>query len=310
MIAPGRSGHQTWAGHSRLVIQAVRSRQVSNTIEGMRCCLLLWAFTALFLNAQSSSIDSRTKDLSFVATQLPNLDPNFFSNLSPVEFQQAVNNLQASLGTLTDAQFYVGLAQLVALPGDAHTYLYLGNAPGFQTLPLHLRWLADGVFVTSAGPEYTPALGSRLIAVGGLPVDDVIQRLGTVIPHENDQWLHYAAQTYLVQQQTLEGLGIIPEGFGAQMTFQRLDGTEFNLVLTASNEPRTSLLSVATGTIPDYLLNTSANYWFAYSAANRMLYFKYNVCANDPSNPFSTFTAGLLSMVDSNPIDTGCTAGN
>ena len=141
-------------------------------------------------------------------------------------FQQAVNNLQASLGTLTDAQFYVGLAQLVALPGDAHTYLDLGNAPGFQTLPLHLRWLADGVFVTSAGPEYTPALGSRLIAVGGLPVDDVVHRLGTVIPHENDQWLHYAAQTYLVQQQTLEGLGIIPEKSGAQMTFQRLDGTK------------------------------------------------------------------------------------
>jgi uncharacterized protein (TIGR03437 family) len=266
-------------------------------------CLLLWTLTALFLNAQSSSIDSRTKDLNFVTTQLPNLDPNFFSTLSRVEFQQAVNHLQASLGTLTDAQFYVGLAQLVALAGDAHTYLYLGNAPGFQTLPLHLRWLDDGVFVTSAGPEYTSALGTRLIAVGGLPVDDVVQRLGTVIPHENDQWLHYAAQTYLIQQQTLEGLGIIPEGSGAQMTFERLDGTEFTLVLTASNESRTSLLSVATGTIPDYLLNTSANYWFAYSAANRLLYFKYNLCANDPSNPFSTFTAGLLSMVDSNPID-------
>ena len=75
----------------------------------------MWAVTALFLNAQPSSIDSRTQDLSFVATQLPSLDPNFFSQLSRTEFQQAVNNLQANLGTLTDAQFYVGLAQLVAM---------------------------------------------------------------------------------------------------------------------------------------------------------------------------------------------------
>jgi uncharacterized protein (TIGR03437 family) len=276
---------------------------VRSTIEGMRWCLLLCASTALFLNAQSSSIASRMQDLNFVATQLPNLDPNFFSNLPRTEFQQAVNDLQATLSTLTDAQFYVGLAQLVAMPGDAHTYLYLGNAPGFQTLPLHLRWLGDGVFVTSAGPEYTAALGTRLIAVGGLPIDDVIGRLGTVIPHENDQWLHYGAQTYLLQQQTLEGLGIIPEGSPAQMTFQNLDGSEFSLALTASNEPRTSLLSAATGSIPDYLSNTSANYWFTYSAANRMLYFKYNVCANDPSNPFSTFAATLLSTVDSNPVD-------
>ena len=88
------------------------------------------------------------------------------------------------------------------------------------------------------------------------------------------------------------------------MTFQSLDGSEFSLALTASSEPRTSLLSVDTGTIPDYLLNPSVNYWFTYSAANRMLYFKYKVCANDPSKPFSTFAATLLSTLDSNPIDT------
>ena len=267
-------------------------------------CVLLWALTALFMRAQSSSINSRTQDLSFVATQLPKLNPNFFSNLSRSEFQQSVNSLEAKLGTLTDAQFYVGLAQLVAMPGDAHTYLYLSNAPGFQTLPLHLRWLDDGVFVTSAGQEYTRALGARLVGIGGLSIDDVLERLGTVIPHENDQWLHYAAQIYLLQQQTLAGLGIVPEGSPTQMTFQNLDGSEFSLSLTASNEPRTSLLSADTGTIPDYLRNTSANYWFTYSAANRMLYFKYNVCANDPANPFSKFASTLLSVVDSSPIDT------
>jgi uncharacterized protein (TIGR03437 family) len=270
----------------------------------MRWWLLVWVFRGLFLNAQPSTTDSRTQDLSFVATQLPNLDRNFFSTLSRSEFQQSVNKLQANISTLTDAQFYVGLAQLVAMAGDAHTYLYLSSTPGFQMLPLHLRWLDDGVFVTSAGPEYAAALGTRLIAVGGLPIDDVIGRLGTVIPHENDQWLHYVAQTYLLQQQTLEGLGIIPEGSPAQMTFQSRDGSEFSLALTASNEPRTSLLSADTGTIPDYLQNTSANYWFIYSGQNRMLYFKYNICANDPSNPFATFTATLLRTVDSNPIDT------
>ena len=184
----------------------------------MRWRPVLYALTTLLLKGQTST-PSRTQDLNFVATQLPSLDPNFFSNLSPSAFQQAVNNLQANLGTLTDAQFYVGLAQLVAMPGDAHTYLYLSNAPGFQTLPLHLRWLDDGVFVTSAGPEYTAALGTRIIAVGNSPIDEVVAMLGTVIPHENDQWLHYAAQTYLVQQQTLQGLGIVPEGSPTEMTF-------------------------------------------------------------------------------------------
>jgi hypothetical protein len=193
------------------------------------------------------------------------IDPNFFSKLSPADFQRAVNNLQANLETLSDAQFYVSLAQLIAMSGDAHTYLYLSNAPGFQALPLHLRWLDDGVFVASAGPEYTQALGTRLVGIGSLSIDEVIQRLGTVIPHENDQWLHYAAQTYLIQQQILQGLGVVIEGTPTQMTFQNSDGSEFSLSVIASSESRISLLSADTGTIPDYLLNSSINYWFTYS---------------------------------------------
>src|SRR5208283_694237 len=128
--------------------------------------LLLFALAPLLVDAQTSSVTTRTQDLNFVATQLPLLDPFFFSQLSQSDFQQAVNSLQANIATLTDAQFYVGLAQLVAMAGDPHTNLYLYDAPGFQTLPLHLRWLDDGVFVTSAGPEYTSALGARLIGIG------------------------------------------------------------------------------------------------------------------------------------------------
>lgn len=265
--------------------------------------VLLLTLPVLVVQAQSP-VGSRTQDLNFIATQLPKLDPNFFSQLSPSAFGQAVTGLQSNIATLTDAQFYVGLAQLVAMAGDAHTFLSIPTAPGFQQLPLHLRWLDDGVFVTSAGPEYTRSLGARIIAIGAYSIDEVIERLGTVIPHENDQWLHYVAQTYLAQQQILQGLGIVPDGSPTPLTFQSLDGSQFTLSMNASNEARTSLLTSDTGTIPDYLLNSSENYWFKYSAANRMLYFKYNVCESDPAQPFPLFASAILSTIDANPVDT------
>lgn len=271
--------------------------------EAMRRPLLLWTLTALSLHSQSTP-QSRQQDLTFVATQLPNRDSNFFANLSPSAFQQAVASLQFNLSALSDAQFYVGLAQLIAMPGDAHTYLYLSNMPGMQTFPLHLRWLDDGVFVTSAAPEYLETLGTSIVAIAGAPIGQVVQQLGTVIPHENDQWLHYAAQTYLLQQQTLQGLGIAPPGSATSITFQKLDGSQFTLAVTPSTEPRTSLISTATGFIPDYLLNSSTNYWSTYIPATRMLYFKYNVCQDDPTNPFPSFAAAFLSTLDANPVDT------
>jgi uncharacterized protein (TIGR03437 family) len=35
-----------------------------------------------------------------------------------------------------------------------------------------------------------------------------------------------------------------------------------------------------------------------------MLYFKYNKCADDPSNPFATFAAAVLGTLDTQPVDT------
>lgn len=271
--------------------------------DGMRSHLVFLAFTALSLNAQTS-LQSRQMDLNYVANQLPQIANNFFATLSQSDFQKAVSNLQANLTTLTDAQFFVNLAQLVAMPGDAHTYLYLSAAPGMQTFPFHLRWLDDGVFVTSAAPEYVETLGTRIIAISGVPIDQVIQQLGTVIPHENDQWLHYVAQTYLLQQQTLQGLGVAAATAATPITFESLDGTQFTLSITPSTEARISLISANTGFIPDYLSNSSMNYWFSYLSATRMLYFKYNQCQNDPANPFSSFAASLLNTLDRNPVDT------
>jgi len=269
----------------------------------MRSRLLFWALTALSLPAQSS-LQSRQQDLNYVATRLSQLDPNFFATLSQSAFQQAVASLQTDLPALADAQFYVRLAQLVAMPGDAHTYLYLSNMPGMQTFPLHLRWLDDGVFVTSAAPEYLQALGARIVAIDGTPIDQVMQQLGTVIPHENDQWLHYVAQTYLLQQQTLQGLGVASPDSATTITFQGLDGSQFTLAVTPSTDPRTSLVNADTGFIPDYLLNSSTNYWFHYFPDTRMLYFKYNVCQNDPANPFPSFAASFLNTLDASPVDT------
>jgi len=65
-----------------------------------------------------SSVAGRLQDLDYITNQLPKLHPNFFFQLDPVQFQQASNGLRANISTLTDAQFHVGLAQLVSMAGD------------------------------------------------------------------------------------------------------------------------------------------------------------------------------------------------
>src|SRR5215472_7703623 len=92
-----------------------------------------WLFLLLLCLAPSSaqqvSTAARQKDLDWVANQLPALHPNFFFQLDPAQFRQAVDALSARISTASDAEFYVGLTRLVAMAGDGHTTIYLYGRP-------------------------------------------------------------------------------------------------------------------------------------------------------------------------------------
>ena len=271
------------------------------------CFITLWF--AASLGAQRFSTAARQQDLNYVANQVPALHANFFFQLDPFVYQQAVTALQAQISTLSDAEFYVRLTALIAMAGDAHTAISLTNATaisaGFLQFPLQFRWLDDGIFVTAATAPYAQALGTRLVQVGDFSIDQVIQKLGTIIPHANDQWLHYEAQQYLTAQQILQGLDLLPAAATSALTFQTLAGNQFTLqVGTTFAGALQPAIDPAAGPLPDYLQQTGLNYWYSYSAANRMLYFKYNKCADDPSNPFAAFAAVVLGTLDSQPVDT------
>jgi uncharacterized protein (TIGR03437 family) len=243
----------------------------------------------------------RQQDLNYIANTLPQLDRNFFYQLDPGTYQQAVGALQARITTATDAEFYVGLQQLVAMSNDPHTNLNLAYVYGL--LPLSLYWFEDGLFVTAAAPEYAKTIGTQLIAVNGMPIDQVEQRLGTTFPYANNQWFHSQIPTYVTSSFMLQGLDIIPAGLAAvPMTFQTSSGQQFIATISSSNNAQ---VTGSPGPTPDYLQNPNSYYWYTYVAANRMIYAKYNVCEDDPNGiTVAAYAAQILQTLDANPVDT------
>jgi hypothetical protein len=225
---------------------------------------------AALLSAQRFSTAVRKADLDFVASQVPALHANFFYQLDRSAFQAAVDNLNAKIGSLTDAEFYVQVAALVAMAGDAHTSIYLASNSalqnGFQNFPLQFRWLDDGVFVTAASPDYARALSAQLVQVGGVPIDQVMQKMAAIIPHDNDQWVQYMSQQYLTGQQILQGLDIAPAGATTPLTFRTLAGDEFTLSVGTSGTASVFTPSPSGGPLPDYLTKATAYYWEKYLA--------------------------------------------
>ena len=75
--------------------------------------------------AQTNSRDQlRWQDLNYVSTQLPKLHVNFFFQLNPQDFNQAVQAVDAQIPFLTDTEFNVRLAALAAMAGDPHTMIF------------------------------------------------------------------------------------------------------------------------------------------------------------------------------------------
>ena len=263
--------------------------------------LMLALLSALPAQAQQANIASRLSDLNYVVTQVPKLDSNFFAHLDPAQFQRAADDLNAGVSTMSDAEFTAGLAHLVAMAGDAHTSLNLSTGPVF---PLLFRWLDDGVFVTAAAAAYSQALGARLAAIGGTPIEEVVRRLASVISHENDQGVRSTAERYLRYRLILEGLDIVPAAPTSDFTFRTLAGSEFTLEIGTEAAPMVFVPDETQGAMPDYRRLQGLNYWSTYSSANRLLYFKYNNCSDIPGTPFSSFAARLLETMDANPVDT------
>jgi uncharacterized protein (TIGR03437 family) len=266
------------------------------------------AFLALFATMAAhaqlvSTTAGRQQDLNYVANQLPQVDVNFFSQLDRGTYQQAVAALQAKISTATDPEFYVGLAQLVAMSNDMHTSLTPGTPFAYGFLPLSLVWLEDGLFVVSASPIYAQTIGTQVAAVNGMPIDRVVQLLGTAFAHANDQWLHSQVAVRLTSLFMLQGLGIIPfKSTTVPITFQTLGGDHFTATIGLNNDNRVSGLPRPT---PDYLQNAGSYYWYSYIATNRVIYAKYNICENDPNGiSVATYSAQILQTLDTNPVDT------
>jgi uncharacterized protein (TIGR03437 family) len=85
--------------------------------------------------------------------------------------------------------------------------------------PLTLCWLDDGLFVTAAAPKYKQALATQIVAVNGLPIDQVTILVGTAFAYSNGQHLHESVANRLTSLFLLQGLDIIPYGSNAPITF-------------------------------------------------------------------------------------------
>ena len=118
---------------------------------------------------------------------MPRRHKNLYHATSPEQFQQAVAELDAAIPSLQDHEIVVRMLQIAASIGDGHTRVQL--PPSFKRYPINLFWFGRELRVTAAGKDYQSVLGTRVVSIAGVPIDDVQARIISCFPsaaHENE----------------------------------------------------------------------------------------------------------------------------
>ena len=142
---------------------------------------LLLAWTQLLSGSEVSAVDTtqvydRDADLEQLAWWV-SMEHSFSDSLHRVA-QQIIADHRANSTAFTDAEFYMEVRRIVALPDNGHT-----NVSGkpisqqFGLLPLRTYWFEEGLTIIRTKNQYRDLLGAHIQAINGIPLDELQIRL-------------------------------------------------------------------------------------------------------------------------------------
>ena len=205
--------------------------------------------------------------------------------MARADWVAAAEAVKAKVPELTDDQALVELVRLAAMPGwagrDGHTGIFLTPGSGVHPYPVRLWRFSDGLVITAARAPYEDLVGSRVTAIGGHPIDEVLRLVEPLSPRDNPSTLLAFAPRYAGVSELLAGLGVIDHAGPATFSLVGRDGTARDVTI----EPITVEEDVAWNsgqptrlppTDAPWLRDQAKPLWWTYFPDTQTLIVQYN----------------------------------
>src|SRR5438445_10865309 len=268
---------------------------MKQTLSGLALAILLTACAAQ--NATTNiTPDAWRADLRYLAAELPRRHVNAFHTTTRERFSDEVAKLDAAIPRLTNDESVVGLMRTVALIGDGHTHLEL--PPTFPRYPVELHWFGDELRIVAAGAPYHAALGARLIAIGDVPLADLIKRTTELVPRdETEGRTRETASMQLTSPEVLHGLRVITDRERAPFILENSAGERITVTLSPARIGDLSSWRMAGAQPPPlYLRNFGQPWWTEFLPDTQTVYFSFN--GYPPEAEFRERDAALAKLLD------------
>lgn len=237
---------------------------------------------------------------------------NFYQEDLRDAFVKDIESLICQIPALTDTEIVYEMQRIVAKLYDAHSHIYLPVAdvfvfmvePFYSEDDMQLRLVRLPV-------EYQNALYGELVAINGVPIDEVVDRVGKYAAHEWEYGKMYELTSIMVtglimRKEALQMAGIVAaEATSAKLEIITEQGQRiFADVPAVAAEAYKSIDKVygdwnrAKYSFYDGYQNT--NYFLRHEEENQMLYIRFNRENEMTNYRFSDFIADIKKCVSEN----------
>jgi hypothetical protein len=247
--------------------------------------------TAPASDAVLSRDDGWRADIDLLLDARERIHPDPWYGMDRATWVAAADELKERIPTLDDDAALVELIRLAMLPTltgrDGHTAIYPFVADsGTHAYPIQAWPFSDGLAITAARAPYENLVGSRIEAIAGMPIDEVVALVEPLAPRDNASTLRVRAPLYLRISELLHGLGIISEVGPATFTIVDQAGDRRDVEIEPipidddvawRNTPSGAQLPLGGPTSePLWLRDAGEPLWWTYLDDSQTLYAQYS----------------------------------
>ena len=155
---------------------------------GVLLGILLSVVTAL---AQDREVRSWQEDIDYLVRRIEVMHPDPYVFCPREEFLRLRDQLVSEIPGRSEADMAISISELLARLRDGHTRMgFELSDPAwldrmFHLLPFIFYPFEDGVFVLAGLPEQRQWVGSRVVHIGGMPVEEAARRLARLYSSDN-----------------------------------------------------------------------------------------------------------------------------
>jgi hypothetical protein len=292
-------------------------RSLARIIVAIAAPILFFAV----VQAQSQDLltaEQWREDLRYLSTQIVKAHPDAFHDISEQDFKSAVADLNVRIPALSDHQVEMEFVRLVAMLREGHSRISLPGLPdpmsdvaditpfkdqrlAFHRLPVRLFAFSDGLYIIGTTPDLHNLIGSKVLQIGGHPVQGLVEAVRPLVNRENDTAALLIAPEMLVVPEVLQAINVVTDPSRVPFTLQTSNGrnSQVNMSPLGPGEQARWVGVESITAPPEYQQHLDANLWARYEPKSKSVYIKINVLQDPKDKTVAMFAREVASLAES-----------